>query len=457
MSELAMFLSTLKKIDEEFTTEQKDVELVASQANCSNEVALESLKNAKGDIVNAIINILEKVTFEPSDVVLATLGSYLHHLREILAKNAAFLNIIFVLGNEAADLDSMTSAILHSYYLNVICRKSKKDCYIPVMNIPKEDFSLRSDAVWLFQRLGIDESDLIFYPEAEEKFKNAYDENRCKFYLTDHNILASHQQHLAGSVVGILDHHKDEGTFTNIDLAHREITPVGSASTLVAEKIMTVLDRQNRKTALEYFDIAYRPQIIKMLGGTILLDVMNLEASKKKEDLKMVEMMIDFAEYVSREEMNNVFENLKEKRYNQDSLSSYDLLRIDYKQFDMKNFYVVGIAANKMSLAAWFKKDENMMDALEKFFDSRKLNVLIVMTAFFDPESKLLVRELVFFTKTYHALLDELVQYVETKMKLSPLKIDAKTKYLARFFTQVDNTLSRKQLQPIVSEYFENH
>ena len=63
-----------------------------------------------------------------------------------------------VVGNEAADLDSMASAVLYAYYLNL---KDESVNSFPLINIPKADFKLRTEAVYLFEDAGVNIEELI--------------------------------------------------------------------------------------------------------------------------------------------------------------------------------------------------------------------------------------------------------------------------------------------------------
>lgn len=78
-----------------------------------------------------------------------------------------------VMGNEASDLDSMVSSTFHAYfrsynplfpstgrplvifhYIIISYEIDEKEYfYVPVMNIPREDFSLRTEAAWLFDKV----------------------------------------------------------------------------------------------------------------------------------------------------------------------------------------------------------------------------------------------------------------------------------------------------------------
>ena len=67
--------------------------------------------------------------------------------------------VTIVMGNEASDLDSMASAVLYAYYLSLEDPSCNPKALI---NIPRGDFKLRTEATFLFNEAGIDESVLNF-------------------------------------------------------------------------------------------------------------------------------------------------------------------------------------------------------------------------------------------------------------------------------------------------------
>ena len=69
-----------------------------------------------------------------------------------------------ILGNEAADLDSMVSAVL---YGQLVSAGSAVDTSlaVPVINCPRDDYVLRTEAVFLFDMLKINVDALLFIDE----------------------------------------------------------------------------------------------------------------------------------------------------------------------------------------------------------------------------------------------------------------------------------------------------
>ena len=79
---------------------------------------------------------------------------------------------------------------------------SVKTSVIPVLNIPREDFCLRTEAVYLFNRVGVDFSGLIFITDIN--VRDLQLNNKLQVTLVDHNLLAEHQKGLQDSVVEII-------------------------------------------------------------------------------------------------------------------------------------------------------------------------------------------------------------------------------------------------------------
>ena len=69
-----------------------------------------------------------------------------------------------VLGDEAADLDSMASPVAYAWLL---ARENGGPITVPVMNIPRADFQLRSEAAWLFAEAGVQVDNLVFLDEID--------------------------------------------------------------------------------------------------------------------------------------------------------------------------------------------------------------------------------------------------------------------------------------------------
>jgi len=132
------------------------------------------------------------------------LQNYLESSKTSLAKGE---KVRIVLGNEAADLDSMASAVLYAY-----CKSQAGSIsYVPMINIPRADFKLRTEAAFLFAHAGVKTDALLFAEDVNLSALHSL--GKLELVLIDHNKLASVQSSFESAVVEIIDHHKDEGLY----------------------------------------------------------------------------------------------------------------------------------------------------------------------------------------------------------------------------------------------------
>lgn len=90
----------------------------------------------------------------------------------------------FTLGNEAADLDSMVCAIGWAFLLQHL---EKDNLVVPLINIPPEDFALRTDVTWFFGELGLNRDHLVFLTPEIYKWILSAQKHQTQFTLVDHN------------------------------------------------------------------------------------------------------------------------------------------------------------------------------------------------------------------------------------------------------------------------------
>ncbi len=336
-----------------------------------------------------------------------------------------------VIGNEAADLDSMASAVTYAYFLK-ITGKAKR--VVPLINIPLADFKLRTEAVFLFKEAGVDAENLISVTDTD--LNSLYSKGNMRLVLTDHNKIGAHQETFKDAVVGILDHHADDGEYPRN--AETDIRPVGSTCTLVTEKYLA--------EAPESIDSS----IGTLLLGTILLDTVNLNPDAGRvtdEDKKAAAALIEKTGLDGKK----LFDTLQFEKFNVSSLGSYDLLRKDYKEWDL-NGKMCGIGSVLMSVTDWMEKDRDVVDSFEKFLKERRLDVLLAMNAFTQPE---FTRNLVVYVPD-QVLRSRLIEFLEGA-GLELEKIDGgdiKKKDALDIYNQKNLGISRKKLQPLLKEFF---
>jgi exopolyphosphatase len=331
------------------------------------------------------------------------------------------------LGNEASDLDSMASSVLYAFSKGAVSDGLPN---IPVMNIPREDFNLRTEAAWLFKESGVSPADLLFLDDLD--LNKLFAADGAQLVLVDHNKLATRQSAWADRVVEIIDHHADEGLYT---AAKKTIEPTGSAATLVAQVLLASgpEDLESGAAALAL--------------GTILLDTVNLDPEAKRVTPRDQAVAQELLVAVTLDR-NALFQSLQFEKFNVAALSSRDILRKDYKEYRMGSV-VCGIASALLPLTDWMQKDPSLDDSFQAYLGERKLDVLLVMSAYTAPA---FTREL-----AVHAADADLRKRLAEFMNQAGLGLTTLVPNAGStdYYAQADLSQSRKKLQPLLSDYLQ--
>jgi exopolyphosphatase len=345
--------------------------------------------------------------------------------------------VAIVIGNEAADLDSMVSAILYGQLASA-CRAPSASLVVPVINCPRGDFALRTEAVYLFAVLGIDLDALLFIDEINLKLLHRA--GRLRLSLVDHNILCTDQAMYVDAVEAIIDHHVDGGLCPQAK--PRRIEPVGSAATLVAEAVL-----RDRPTLLDAGSAT-------LLLGTILLDTVNLDPAAERVTTKDRAIAARLGE-VAALDADDLFATLQAEKFNLSALGTEDLLRKDYKDWDTPSG-IYGMSTVLTSLENWINKDPDLVGGLDAFLRSRDLVCLVAMMAYTDTDGR--------FHRELAAHVPDPVPAASLTAMLEASDLGLKrirTSGLAgsdqvMFFTQQNTSISRKKLQPLLHRFFSN-
>ena len=356
-------------------------------------------------------------------------GSINRFLRDARDRYSPDAATTVVMGNEAADLDSMASAVTFAYFLSRTGTPS-----VPLMNIPRADFDLRAEAVFLFGQAGVDPDLLLFREDIDLDSLNR--RRSLELVLVDHNRLATSQAGLQDSVIRVLDHHADEKQYPgDCDV---DIRPVGSTATMVSQCFL--------RGGRELIDST----IGTLLLGTILLDTANLDAAAGRfspQDVEAADALLAMTGIVR----SDLFDKLQFERYNVSSLGTYDLLRKDYKEWQFGSVRC-GISSVRISVTAWVERDPGILAAFGAYMKERKLDVLISMNAYMDQG---FARDLVVCAAD-RKIRAAVLSFLESgdlgleRIDVATLENDDK----AAFFNQRNRRMSRKKLQPLLSAFF---
>ncbi|KAH7413891.1 DHHA2 domain-containing protein [Phaeosphaeria sp. MPI-PUGE-AT-0046c] len=345
-----------------------------------------------------------------------SLRSFLAHAKGAL-RNAieSSQKVTLVIGNESADLDSMSSSILYAYVRSMSPPKNAfTSLHIPITNIPASDIQLRPEYLAVFKHANIDAGHLITLddlpPLSEIQTKLAPENTR--WILVDHNALQGQLGRIyAGRVAGVIDHHDDEGKVPqDTGDEPRIIQKSGSCTSLIANYCRPSWDMLSMSAlssgaaahaqgdSLSDDDAVIKrwDAAVAQLGlVSILIDTANLQDKSKttehdRQAVEYLEAKIMLCPQLSTTfDRTNFYKEIDTAKKDIGSLELQDILRKDYKQWD-QNGVKLGISSvvkhinfiqNKAAHEAGTQSSsEPFLQALEKFSKDRELDMYTLMT-----------------------------------------------------------------------------
>lgn len=454
------------------------------------------------------------------ETAVADLNAFLRDTRTLLrdfrdSMTKQKKRLTLVLGNEAADLDSVACAVSLAYSLH-LADDDETRAYAPVVCVPREDFPLRADARWLLDHVGIDVDALTFDGEIsfETYARTTRDDDALRLVLVDHNAVASSSAYaaFADAVDAVVDHHDDEKKYPAA--CDAVIVPTGSCATLVAEALVEPSGTATRvsfetaarlfpkkKTGIPDSDASARLRVgdprAALLLAAVLLDTQNLNASATRVHARDVAIVPILASLAGTGESIGAFhDELKRRRRDQSGLSPRDLLRRDYKQWrfvpratedvadapatdgSTSPAWDVGVASFGVPLGEMATDARAIRDACAAFGRDKRVDALALMCAFDDETTNAFRRQfaIAFFDADAEGKgaslsappRDDALVALSARMfepggvlpvALGGLEPVADATALDAFggfaFEQGDPTRSRKKAQPALAAFFE--
>ena len=313
----------------------------------------------------------------------------------------------FVVGNESADLDSITSALVYSYIKSSHPEARRTNTVtIPLVNIPARDLALRPELTTLLSHANLKPSDLITLDDLP-----SLPPSKTSWTLVDHNALtgplASTYSGTA-NITACIDHHDDE-SFIPATATPRIITKSGSCSSLVTTHLhepwvqlalfsSSIGAANGQQSYLVIDDTHYTStwdaQVALLALGAVLIDTQNLTSTHKvtKHDtqaVKLLEAFINMSPRMSpKYDRDAFYAEIDTAKSDISALSLADILRKDYKSWSEGDLEL-GIASVVQGLPFLREKadaEAGSKDALVRtcveFAKERSLGLFAVMTAF---------------------------------------------------------------------------
>ena len=372
----------------------------------------------------------------------------------------------FVIGNESADLDSITCALVYGYiHANKAEARKANRCIIPITNIPSSELALRPELTALLKHADLKPSDLVTLDDIGEIDKTLPPE-RTDWTLVDHNVLqGSLGKHYLERVSEVIDHHEDEDKVPK-DANPRIIEKTGSCNSHIINCCREMWDAVSSSISTDAAldEAAHTPiwdaQVAKLAIGAILIDTINLTAEEKVTDhdrkaVKYLEAKIRASSIVGPSyDRDSFFKEINDAKSNLDDLDLVEILRKDYKQWTEGDL-TLGISSVVQPIKYLKTKDEDLAPALLSFAKGRDLDVFAVMTAHND--SGAFGRELLLLAVKDGKAGEVVRKFVDAnaedlKLEGSGADVAGSSATWMRLWEQKNLAASRKKVAPLLRE-----
>ncbi|KAI9152139.1 putative exopolyphosphatase [Paramyrothecium foliicola] len=285
------------------------------------------------------------------------------------------LPLTFVVGNEAADLDSLCSALVLAY---IHSHTPPKTLHIPLSNIPRADLALRTEMTAVLKHAGLTPADLITLSDLP-----TLKPEETRWLLVDHNSLTGQLTRYSNQVFGCVDHHVDEGS-VEPDAQPRVIEPCGSCMSLVVQEGRAAWDALAKEAETNEEDAEELKKLAKLAFAPVLIDTVNFTAANKVKDSD-----VRAASYLDAQLRDNAFQRdayYKEIAAVQEDISQLsfrDIFRKDYKEWteDGTLLGISSVPQNFEYMVAEAGGPDVLVAELARWAEERRLDVVAVMTA----------------------------------------------------------------------------
>lgn len=394
-----------------------------------------------------------------------TIGSFVSKAKDALSKSIRSKGehpASFVIGNQSADLDSITCALVYGCLKSNTSQARNGDKYIiPVTNIPSSELRLRPELTALLKHADLKPSDLVTLDDVGNLHESLPPE-KTDWVLVDHNaLLGELGEHYSERVVGVIDHHDDEGKVPQ-NAEPRIIEKTGSCNSHVVNYCR---DAWGSISSSEDETAKIDAQLAKLALGAILIDTVNLEAEAKvtEHDRKAVDYLKSKINLGSRNfDPDAFFTEINNAKSNLDSLTLEEILRKDYKQWDESSLKL-GISSCVRSISYLQEKtpsSSSFLSSIQKYAQSEGVDLYAIMTAHNEGDS--FTRQLLLLAVSEGKAVDIAQKFAdenagELELEESKTKLDgsssssAEAKWL-RVWEQGNLAASRKKVAPLLRE-----
>ncbi|XP_048449441.1 uncharacterized protein LOC109922729 [Rhincodon typus] len=360
---------------------------------------------------------------------------FLQYTKSILMSGNDLPRVHAVLGDNKCDLDSAVSTLAYAYFLYKT--QSTDVLYVPVLNIQRSEFPLRTEVVLVLQQLNIPDDSLIFRDEIDLHFLNR--EGKLTLTLVDHNMLTSDDKALETAIIKIIDHHdyheQERFHSTQCEIV---LEPVGSCSTLIVSEIL-----QEAPDLLN-------EQLTHLFRGAIILDCMNMTSEAGKVTLKDEEILAALEQrFPDLPAQQEIFDTLQQAKFDVSGFNTEQVLLRDLKELS-EGDTKLAISTVCMTLEAFLSRP-NIVDDLKVFTGRLGYDILVLMT-FFLNEGGEAIRQVAIYTdndELCNRICNTLEECQSPCLQLLPIEYGLQE---IRAYQQGSSSVSCKQMLPLIKD-----
>lgn len=344
-----------------------------------------------------------------------SLRSFLTHAKGALRSAIeSSQKITFVIGNESADLDSMTCSVLYAYIRSLSPPQNAfTSLYVPVTNIPSVDIQLRPEFLAVFRHANIESEHMITLDDLPELsvIKSKLRPENTKWILVDHNALQGELGRIySDRVGGVIDHHEDEGKAPKeTGCEPLVIAKSGSCTSLVSEYCRQAWDllsdsaissgaahAQGDSLSDDHSVTTLWDAQVAQLGlASILIDTSDLQSKDKttEHDIKAAKYLeakiLTCPQLAPQFDRSKFFQEINTAKKDIGRINLQGILRKDYKQWN-DGGPVLGVSSvvKPIDFLQEKARDEDDTQAMDKAFlgtlrtfgKARGLDLYAVMT-----------------------------------------------------------------------------
>ncbi|KGB76864.2 exopolyphosphatase [Cryptococcus deuterogattii R265] len=386
-----------------------------------------------------------------------------------------------VMGNQAGDLDSLASSVAFSQ-LSATLLASR---VVPLILTPPKSMSLRPENLVVLKNTSIPLTSLLYASQLPVS-TTALASQGVTFALVDHNKLLP--QFGQGKVDAIIDHHEDENAHT--DASIREITiPTGSCASLVVKHFQPQWEASVSRGS------PVPPELATLLLSAIVIDTGGLKPGGKATpvDYDAAAFLYSISTVAAQggeagsfsvtsetgrlpPSLKVLADTLQEAKSNVSSLTTYELLMRDYKEYEWptqsRHFPTlkVGLSTVPLGLKPWIAKEsegwETLMNDTEQYMQEGTLDIEGILTTYRSEKKGKHKRQLAIIvrpggvirdTQEARSVFDRLVAGLEAseELQLGEWNKEEKIKRgddqrLVKVWVQGNAKATRKQVAPLL-------